>query len=113
MIVGVVLFSFFSRTEKYGQEIENYKVIALKDILANPKVFEGKLVTIDGKITNECSTGCWFYVQIGSGNLNIYVDTQNAGFAIPQKSGKQIIVEGKVIIKKTGPIIEARGVQIK
>lgn len=113
VIAGVAIFSFFTRTEKYGQEITNYNVTALKDILAHPKAFEGKLVTIDGKITNECSTGCWFYVQIGSGNLTIYVDTQNSGFAIPQKSGKKILVEGKVIIKKTGPMIEARGVQIK
>ena len=113
IIVGTAFFSLFAKTEKYGQEISNYKVTAVKDILADPKGFEGKLVTIEGKISNECSTGCWFYIQVGSGNLNIYVDTGNSGFAIPQKSGKKILVEGKVIIKKTGPMIQARGVQIK
>ena len=89
-IVGVALFNFFTKTEKYGQEIANYTLTAVKDILADPKGFEGKLVTIEGKISNECSTGCWFYIQVGSGNLNIYVDTGNSGFAIPQKSGKKI-----------------------
>lgn len=112
-IIGAALFSFFTRTEKYGQEISNYQLTAVKDILADPKGFEGKLVTIEGKITNECSTGCWFFVQVASGNLNIYVDTGNSGFAIPQKSGKKIIVEGKVVLKKTGPMIQAKGVLLK
>ena len=112
-IIAVGGIKFFARTEKYGQEITNLKLTAVKDILANPKAFEGKLVTIDGKIASECSTGCWFYVKVGSGNLTIYVDTGNSGFAIPQKTGKKILIEGKVIIKKTGPMIQAQGVQIK
>jgi hypothetical protein len=112
-IVGAAFFSLSARTEKYGQEITNFKLTAVKDILANPKAFEGKLVTIDGKIASECSTGCWFYVKVGSGNLTIYVDTGNSGFAIPQKTGKKILIEGKIIIKKTGPMIQAKGVQIK
>jgi len=111
--IGVVFFSFYSRTEKYGLEIINRQITAVKDILADPKAFEGKPVTIEGKIASECSTGCWFYVKVGSGNLTIYVDTGNSGFAIPQKAGKKILVEGKVIIKKTGPMIQAKGVEIK
>ena len=113
IIIGAALFSLSARTEKYGQEITNRQLTAVKDILADPKGFEGKLVTIEGKIASECSTGCWFYVLVGSGNLTIYVDTGNSGFAIPQKTGKKILIEGKVIIKKTGPMIQAKGVQIK
>jgi len=113
IIIGVATFTLFGIPQKYGQQIVNRKVTAVKDILSEPKAFEGKLVTIDGKITSECSTGCWFYVKVGSGNLTIYVDTGNSGFAIPQKSGKKILVEGKVIIKKTGPMIQAKGVEIK
>jgi hypothetical protein len=113
IIIGAAFFSLFARTEKYGQEITSRQVTAVKDILANPKGFEGKSVTIDGKIASECSTGCWFYVKVGSGNLTIYVDTGNSGFAIPQKTGKKILVEGKVVIKKTGPMVQAKGVEIK
>ena len=113
IIIGVAIFSFFGKTEKYGQEIVNYKITEVKDILANPKALEGKPVTIEGKIASECSTGCWFYVKVGSGNLSIYVDTGNSGFAIPQKAGRKILVEGKVVLKKTGPMVQAKGVQIK
>ena len=113
IIIGAVTFSLSAKTEKYGQEITQRKLTAVKDILADPKGFEGKLVTIEGRIASECSTGCWFYVKVGSGNLTIYVDTGNSGFAIPQKTGKKILIEGKVIIKKTGPMVQAKGVEIK
>jgi len=113
IVIAAVSFGFFAKTEKYGEAIANRNLTAVKDILADPKAWEGKLVTIEGKIANECSTGCWFYVQVGSGNLTIYVDTGNSGFAIPQKVGKKILVEGKVVIKKTGPMIQARGLEIK
>lgn len=113
IFIGVVFFKFSARAEKYGQEISNRQITAVKDILADPKVFEGKSVTIEGKIASECSTGCWFYVKVGNGNLTIYVDTGNSGFAIPQKAGRKILVEGNVIIKKTGPMIQAKGVEVK
>jgi hypothetical protein len=113
VIIGGAFYSLFAKTEKYGQAIINRNLTQVKDILADPKGFEGKLVTINGKIANECSTGCWFFVKVGSGNLTIYVDTGNSGFAIPQKVGKNILVEGKVVIKKTGPIIQAQGVEVK
>ena len=98
---------------KYGQQISNRQITVIKDILANPKAYEGKIITIDGKIANECSTGFWFFVKVADADLSIYVDTGNSGFAIPQKSGKNILVEGTVVIKKSGTIIQARGVEIR
>jgi len=109
----VMLSSSYAGTEKYGQEISNRKITEVKDILADPKAFAGKLVTIEGKIAIECSTGCWFYIKVGSGNLTIYVDIEKSGFAIPQKVGRKILVEGKVVIKETGPMISGEGVEIQ
>lgn len=119
LFLSLILFAVgmsatsYAGPEKYGQEITNRKITEVKDILADPKAFEGKPVTIEGKIESECSTGCWFYVKVGSGNLTIYVDTGKSGFAIPQKMGRNILVEGNVVVKKTGPMIQAKGVEIK
>jgi hypothetical protein len=113
LITGVILASSYAGTEKYGEEITNRKITEVRDILADPKALEGKSVTIEGKIESECSTGCWFYVKVGSGNLTMYVDTGKSGFAIPQKMGRNILVEGIVVVKKTGPMIQAKGVEIK
>ncbi|MBU0548248.1 MAG: DUF4920 domain-containing protein [Candidatus Omnitrophica bacterium] len=113
LFTGVMLVSSYAAMEKYGEEITNRKITEVKDIFADPSVFEGRSVTIEGKIASECSTGCWFYVKVGSGNLTIYVDTGKSGFAIPQKTGRKILVEGNVVVKKTGPMIQAKGVEIK
>jgi hypothetical protein len=113
LLTGAILASSYAGTEKYGEEITNRKITKVKDILVDPNTFGGKLVTIEGKIESECSTGCWFYVKVGSGNLIIYVDTGKSGFAIPQKMGRIILVEGKVVLKKTGLMIQAKGVEIK
>ena len=113
LFTGLMSVNSYAGTEKYGEVIKNRKVTEVKDILADPKALEGKLVTIEGKIASECSSGCWFYVKVGSGNLTIYVDTGKSGFAIPQKMGRNILVEGNVVVKKTGPMIQAKGVEIK
>lgn len=112
-LVFIIAGCSFGKVEKYGQPISNRKVTAIKDILASPKVYEGKAVTIEGRIDNECSTGCWFFVKVNEGNISIYVDTGKSGFAIPQYAGKKVLVEGSVVNKKSGLMIQAKGVEIK
>jgi len=113
LVSGLVIFGCSAKTAEYGQPISNRQTTLVKDILANPKSYAGKVVTIEGKIASECSTGCWFFVKVGQGDLSIYVDTGKSGFAIPQRVGKDILVEGTVKIKETGPMIQAKGVEIK
>jgi hypothetical protein len=113
LLLGIAISVSYAGTEKYGQEISNREITPLKDILANPKAYEGKLVTIEGKIANECSTGCWFYLKVASADAVIYVDIGNSGFAIPQNVGKKVLVEGAVVIRETGPMIQGKGVEIQ
>ena len=113
LIVGIAVSCGNARKEKYGKEISNYKLTAIKDILAAPKEFEGKLVTIEGKISSECPSGCWFFVKVASGEFSVYVDIRPSGFAIPQYTGRKVLVEGTVFIDQSGPKIKGRGVEIK
>jgi hypothetical protein len=113
IVVGVALSCSNARKEKYGKEISNYKLTALRDILAAPKEFEGKLVTIEGQISSECPSGCWFFVKVASGEFSIYVDIRPSGFAIPQYTGRKVLVEGTVYLDPTGPKIKGQGVEIK
>jgi hypothetical protein len=113
LFLGFTAVSSYAGTEKYGEAISNRQLTAIKDILANPKAYEGKLVTIEGRIANECSTGCWFFVGVAKGDLVIYVDIGQSGFAIPQKKGRKILVEGTVVIKASGPMIQGKGVEVQ
>jgi hypothetical protein len=113
LVSGLIVIASCARQEKYGQEISSRQITSIKDILANPKAYENKIVTISGKIDNECQTGCWFYVKVADGNAVIYVDIGESGLAIPQYTGKRVLVEGKVIIKESGPMIQGEGVEIQ
>jgi uncharacterized protein YdeI (BOF family) len=116
MVLALTLMLPFSgcgkkEADKYGQEISDRTVTKVEAILKEPGNFDGKTVTVQGKIIRECPTGCWFEVKENSGI--IYVDLNPSAFAIPQKVGKTAIVEGRVLVRNNQPMIVGKGVEIK
>jgi len=97
--------------EIYGEKISNRKVTPIKEILLAPEQYNGKQVTVKGNIAIECETGCWFNFK--EGDAVIYVDLEPSGFAIPQKGGRNAVVEGNVAIKEGKPRLIGRGVEIR
>jgi len=112
-LTSMLLFSGCGKKEagNYGQEISNRSATRVGAILTEPSNFDGKTVTVEGKIIRECPTGCWFEVKDEAGI--IYVDINPSGFAIPQKVGKGVTVEGKVLLRNNQPMIVGTGVEIK
>jgi uncharacterized protein YdeI (BOF family) len=66
------------------------------DILENPATYNGTTVLISGKVVNQCGSGCWFFLDDGSGT--IYVDLKPNNFAIPPMMGSRVTVEGSVLV---------------
>jgi len=97
--------------EQYGQQISNRDSTQINAVLKEPEAFSGKTVTIEGRIVRECNTGCWFDVE-GDGGA-IHVDVKPSGFAIPQKVGKEVIVEGSVSVRDGQLSLIGKGVEIK
>jgi uncharacterized protein YdeI (BOF family) len=96
---------------KYGQGISNYTLTKIGDILKDAKSFEGKTVTIEGKIITECPAGGWFDITDQTGV--IYVDLHPSDIAIPQRVGGRVMVEGKVLVRDNKPMIVGTGVELK
>jgi hypothetical protein len=96
---------------KYGQAISNYTLTKIGDILKDAKSFEGKQVTIEGKIITECPAGGWF--DLAEQTVTIYVDLHPSDFAIPQRVGGRVMVEGKVLVRDNKPMIVGTGVELK
>jgi hypothetical protein len=71
------------------------EIAKISDILGNPKTYGGRIVTVKGKITSECPSGCWFTLQ--EGNAVIYIDLAPNNLVIPQKKGSTAIVTGEII----------------
>ena len=97
--------------EKHGQEIADHVPTRIDAILKDSGNFDGKTVTVEGKIIRECPTGCWFDIKDQA--AVIHVDIKPSGFAIPQKTGKTVTVEGKVSVRDNQTIIVGTGVEIK
>jgi len=81
-----------NNSEKYGVDITEKEVTSVKDILANSDEYLDRTIKLEGKITRECGSGCWFFLEDESGT--IYVDINPSGLSIPPKVGKKVTVEG-------------------
>ncbi|MEI8175937.1 MAG: hypothetical protein WCG78_03620 [Candidatus Omnitrophota bacterium] len=99
------------RSVTYGERVPAGTATALKDILAHPKEYAGKAVTVKGSIAQECPTGCWFNFK--EGDAIVYVDLEPSGFAIPQKAGRDVTVAGTVAIKDGKTILIGKGVEVR
>ena len=111
LLLSISFFTGCGRAENYGASISKGEITKTEDILRSPDIYNGKTVTIKGKILNECPTGCWF--DIKDGKAVIYVNTELAQFAIPQKSGHMALIEGKVYVEDGKPKIRGTGVEVK
>lgn len=104
-------FTGCGRPETYGQIISNRQITKVEDIVRHPDAYKGRSVTVSGRITNECSTGCWF--DLKDGEAVIYVNTESSGFAIPQKSGHRAVIEGDLLVENGKPKIIGKGIEVR
>ena len=100
-----------SKAEVFGEFQGNSKVTAVSDILADPGNYSDKSVQVSGKIITECPSGCWF--DVGMGQVVVRVDIAPAGLAIPQRVGREVVVEGKIAVENNVPKLIGNGVEIK
>jgi hypothetical protein len=75
------------------------EVTGIGDILSKSADYVGKTVMIEGKITQECGSGCWFNLSDQSGV--IYIDIAPNNLTIPQKVGSKARVSGVVTVNKS------------
>jgi hypothetical protein len=98
-----------ARIAKHGDEISVQQVTKIESILANSANYEGKTVKVEGKIINECPSGCWIDLKGETGVIHVTLTT----FAIPQEVGKTAVVEGNVLNEVGRLTIVGKGVEIK
>lgn len=99
------------RLETYGEKISSRNMTAIKNIVMHPQDYEGKMVTVKGKISLVCETGCWFNLE--DEGATIYTDLAPSGFAIPQNVGKKATAEGKISVESGKLTLTAKGVEIR
>lgn len=112
MLVTVILMSACTKPEEtFGEAIRTKEVTPINEVVSNPQQFEGKTVRLEGTILAECPTGCWFDMRDEGGAM--YVELHHSGFAIPQKVGSDIVVEGTVEMRDGKPILIGKGAELE
>lgn len=86
------------------------EIVKIQDIIKNETAYDGKMVVIEGKIINECPSGCWFILD--DQTASIYIDILPSNFVIPQKRGSDAKVYGEVATKDGDGMIIGKIVEI-
>ena len=84
--------------QKFGQPVGDAKPTAIAEIAKNPSAFDGKEVTIEGKVDGVCTmAGCWMEIKEGDSRLRVKVNDGEIVF--PKDSiGKQAKARGWVAL---------------
>jgi uncharacterized protein YdeI (BOF family) len=110
-VAVVISIAGCGQVKQYGRGKFEGQTTNIKSILTSPGDYDGKVVEVEGKITRECPTGCWFDLEDETGT--IYVDLNPSNFAIPQKVGNKATVRGKVKVKRGIATLIGEGAKIK
>ena len=101
-----------AKSNAYGKAIPaDMAVTTAKEILTNPQAWEGKDVLVTGKITSECPSGGWVWVQDSTGQ--VYVNMHPTNVFIPQHVGKNVRAMGKVVLESGQPSVVGYGLELK
>jgi uncharacterized protein YdeI (BOF family) len=111
IVAGLVAGCGNAEAKFYGKAVpEEMALTTIERVVAEPARHEGQLVVLEGLITSECPSGCWFWLQDESGQ--VYVTTHAANFAIPQHVQKKARVYGRVVLEEGRPQLVALGVRL-
>lgn len=111
LVVAAVAAGCHGEKETYGAPVPSSESTPIRQILASPADYADKTVVVEGRISTECPSGCWFEVEQDSPPL--YVDLSGAGLAIPQYVGKTVRVVGSVSTADAQIQFDGKGVEIQ
>ena len=101
VIPGIVIILFLCIIPAFAEEASAQNQIPAKvsiaDLMNAPEKYTSASISLEGKITSQCGSGCWFILTDDTGDL--YINLKPNNFVIPPAMGKKVIVNGSAIIK--------------
>ena len=98
--------------EEYTPPEGGYINTEISQIRNSPENYINKKISLKGTIDSECPTGCWFYLKDQEGNT-IKIELAYSNFAIPQRVGRSVIVDGFPVVENDSLVIMGERVRIK
>lgn len=69
--------------------------VTVRQLIDSEERFVGHKVAMTGTVILECTSGCWFFLDDGTGK--ICIDLATAGLHIPQKVGSRVTLRGDIV----------------
>jgi hypothetical protein len=90
-----------ARDDRYGAELTLHEKTPIPEILARPQDFAGKVVQVEGRIMEVCTTmGCWMRIGTVDGSAALLAKSTGEKVLVPTDSaGNMAIVEGVVVVE--------------
>jgi hypothetical protein len=83
--------------------------VTVRQLIDSTEKYAGRKISMTGTVVLECTEGCWFFLDDGTGK--IYIDLKVAGLQIPQKIGDRVVLSGKTSGSGGNLMIEAEEVK--
>lgn len=109
--IWLAVYGCSKKSQIYGSQLTQTKVIAVAEILKQPNQFVGKAVRLEGKIVQECPSGGWLMLKDDTGV--ILVNLHPSEIAIPQAIGRSVAAQGKVKNEYNQISVIGEGVEFK
>jgi uncharacterized protein YdeI (BOF family) len=101
-----------TQSNVYGKAIpSDMTVTTAREIAKDPQAWEGKDVLVAGKITSECPSGGWVWVQDSTGQ--VYVNMHPTNVFIPQHVNGGVRAMGKVVLESGQPQVVGYALELK
>ena len=112
LIVGLYFGWRALQVPPHFGEFAGAVTVEVADLIERPKDFQGKLVAIEGTISEQCkSMGCFFFIQAGAKTLR--VDLQEIAMTAPMREGHQARIEGQMVPFQEGFQLFASAIEFK
>lgn len=85
----------------YGKKLTVKEVTPIADILANPEMYNGKQVLVEGKVVDVCKKmGCWMMLTGNGKDGSIRIKVKDGEIVFPQEArGKVVRAQGVISVR--------------
>jgi len=113
LILAVVSFTVPTLAATYGKTLSDGKVVKVSELFATPDEYVGKVVKVEGIITDVCEKrGCWMMIAGDQEFQAIRFKVEDGVIVIPMEAkGKKAVAEGtfrKIEMTKEQAIAQAK-----
>lgn len=85
----------------YGEKLQGESVVTIAEVMDDPKAYEGKVVRVQGMVTDVCTMrGCWFEMAGDRPGMKMRFKVRDGDMVFPPSAkGKQAVAEGTVTVR--------------